>query len=146
MKLLMVFIAVNVLIGSPEWLTDFNKAQQEASQNHKLILLNFSGSDWCIPCIRLRKDVFEHPAFSEYADSILVLVNADFPRKKNNKLSGEMEKQKEALAEKYNPNGLFPLTLLLNEEGKVIKLWEGNKGINAHDFIDEIRNATRSGK
>jgi thioredoxin-related protein len=146
MKISVFLVAIYFSIVSPEWLTDLNKAQQEAAQSHKVILLNFSGSDWCIPCIRLRKDVFENPAFSAYAHSSLILVNADFPRKKNNKLPGELEKQNDALAEKYNLNGLFPLTLLLTAEGKVIKSWEGNKGLKADDFINEIRNACNTGK
>lgn len=141
MKLSVLFLALYVLIASPEWLTDFNKAQQEAAQNHKFILLNFSGSDWCIPCIRLRKDVFENPAFSAFADSSLILANADFPRQKKNKLTEELVKQNDVLAEKYNPNGLFPLTLLLTADGKIIKSWEGNPGLKADDFINEIRNA-----
>jgi len=146
MKLSVLLIALYVLLTSSEWLTDFNKAQQEAAQNHKVILLNFSGSDWCIPCIRLRKDVFENPAFSVFADSALILANADFPRQKKNKLPEELVKQNDALAEKYNPNGLFPLTLLLTADGKIIKSWEGNPGLKADDFINEIRNACNSGK
>ena len=146
MKLFVLFLALYVSIASPEWLTDFNKAQQEAAQNHKFILLNFSGSDWCIPCIRLRKDVFENPAFSAFADTSLVLTNADFPRQKKNKLTEELVKQNDALAEKYNPKGLFPLTLLLTADGKIIKTWEGNPGLKADDFINEIRNACGAGK
>jgi len=146
MKLSVLLIALYVLLASSEWLTDFNKAQQEAAQNHKVILLNFSGSDWCIPCIRLRKDIFESPAFSAFADSALILANADFPRQKKNRLSEELVKQNDALAEKYNPNGLFPLTLLLTADGKIIKSWEGNPGLKTDDFINEIRNACNSGK
>src|SRR4051794_26593721 len=108
MKLSVLFIALWFSVVPSEWLTDFNKAQQEAAQSHKLILLNFSGSDWCIPCIRLKKDVFEDPLFSAFADSTLVLVNADFPRKKKNSLPSELQKQNDALAEKFNHNGVFP--------------------------------------
>jgi thioredoxin-related protein len=146
MKLSVLLIAFYVLLASSEWLMDFNKAQQEAAQNHKVILLNFSGSDWCIPCIRLRKDVFESPAFSAFADSALILANADFPRQKKNRLPEELVKQNDALAEKYNPTGLFPLTLLLTADGIIIKSWEGNPGLKADDFINEIRNACNSGK
>ena len=63
----------------PEWLTDFNQATTEARNKHKLIVLNFSGSDWCIPCINLRRDIFENNTFQQYAGQHLVLVNADFP-------------------------------------------------------------------
>ena len=66
------------------WGADFSEAQQIAKQNHKLILLNFSGSDWCGPCIKLKKDVFESAEFQSFAESNLVLLRADFPRLKKN--------------------------------------------------------------
>src|ERR671912_83719 len=40
------------VIPSATWFTNLEKAKSEASQSNKAILLNFSGSDWCAPCIR----------------------------------------------------------------------------------------------
>ncbi len=110
-------------LGSPTWLTNFQKGKTEAIASNKLIVLNFSGSDWCGPCIRLKKEVFESEAFENYAAEKLVLVNADFPRYKKNQLSKEQAEENEALAEKYNPAGRFPFTVLLDPNGKVLKRW-----------------------
>ena len=129
---------------TPGWMTDFESAKSVAREHHKPILLNFSGSDWCLPCIRLKRDVFESSVFASYA-SQLVLVNADFPRQKKNKLSPEQEKQNKDLAALYNPNGLFPLTLLIDTNGKEIRRWVGEVG-DATAFVNEIRNACTSSK
>src|SRR4051812_20533425 len=102
MKLLICIFIFCLTGSSVEWLLDFNKARQEAAKTQKLILLNFSGSDWCGPCIRPKKDILNSDAFNQYAADHLVLVNADFPRMKKNLLNAELTKQNEALAEKYN--------------------------------------------
>jgi len=120
------------------WENDFEAALKKAHDQHKNIILNFSGSDWCIPCIRMEKEIFESAEFKKYADEKLVLVNADFPRLKKNKLSREQQKKNEILADKYNPSGSFPLTLLIDENGKVIKTWEGYPEINGSQFAAQI--------
>lgn len=121
------------------WQTDFEKAKKTAAEKHQLILLNFSGSDWCIPCIRMRKEIFDSPAFMAMADTALVLVNADFPRKKKNQPSPEQKKQNEALAEKYNPEGKFPYTVLLDATGKLIYQWDGLPNQNAATFAQKVK-------
>ncbi len=121
------------------WGTNMEQAQQQAKQESKLILLNFSGSDWCGPCMKLRRDVFDSDEFLAYAKDKLVLVNADFPRQKKNRLDAEQVKRNEALAEKYNTKGTFPYTLLLDANGRVLKTWEGNSGLTPSQFIDELK-------
>lgn len=124
--------------AAPSWLGNFNKATSEAAKDHKLILINFSGSDWCGPCIRLTKEIFESQTFEDYASTNLVLVRADFPRQKKNQLAADQEKQNEKLADKYNPNGTFPLTLLVNENGKILKEWDGFPNESPEKFVSEI--------
>src|SRR6185503_14566504 len=80
------------------WQSDFATAIQSAKEKHELVLLNFSGSDWCGPCIRMRSEIFDNPAFSSMADTSLVMFNADFPRSKKNQLSKLSEKQNDMLA------------------------------------------------
>ena len=87
-----------LLISPQGWINDLDNAKELAKKEQKLILLNFSGSDWCIPCIRLRQEVFDAEAFIKYAAANLILVNADFPRKKKNQLSKEQQKLNDELA------------------------------------------------
>ena len=134
-----IFIPIFLLVAPTHWETDFDNAKKTANEKHQLILLNFSGSDWCGPCIVLRKDYFESQAFADFADQNLVLVNADFPRKKKNIASTEQVKRNEALAEKYNKNGNFPFTLLLDANGEVLKTWTGKPSGTLEQWIAEIK-------
>jgi len=137
MKLLTFFIAIFLTTGVT-WSGDFSVAQKQALQEHKLILINFSGSDWCGPCIRLRKEILESSTFESYASDHLVLVRADFPRQKKDQLSKEQVKLNEALADKYNPDGKFPYTLLVDENGKVLKDWDGFPNETPDQFVSQI--------
>jgi thioredoxin-related protein len=119
------------------WMGDLSQAQKEASVQKKLILLNFSGSDWCGPCIKLKHDVFESEAFVKFAQDKLVLVRADFPRLKKNQLPADQQARNDQMAERYNPNGKFPLTVLINSQGKVLKEWDGYQP-SVQKFIAEV--------
>ena len=122
-------------------------AKKQASQNKELILLNFSGSDWCIPCIKLHKNIIETDEFKKLeTENIVVYINADFPRNKKNQLSPELKKENASLADQYNKKGLFPYTLLLNSEGKILKSWEGLPSENALAFSKEIKSIKENQK
>jgi thioredoxin-related protein len=145
----MRFISILLLSSlflSSTWETDFEKAKEAAKKDHKLILLNFSGSDWCGPCIRMHDEIFESNAFKQYADSHLVLVNADFPRLKKNQLSKDQQKKNDRLADNYNKDGIFPLTLLLNAEGKVLKKWEGKPPLTSDEFTNAVKETADANK
>ncbi|RYY17285.1 MAG: thioredoxin family protein, partial [Chitinophagaceae bacterium] len=87
---LSLLIAVSIITFSfTIWQKDFDTARRIATEKNQLILLNFSGSDWCGPCIRMEKEIFSNEAFLKMADANLVLLNADFPRFKKNQLSKE---------------------------------------------------------
>ncbi len=99
------------------WLSDFKQAQQEAKNGRKLLLVDFTGSDWCGWCIKLRKEVFSKPEFQDYATKNLVLMEVDFPRGK--KLSGNVQQQNQELAQQYQIQG-FPTIVVLNGDGRKV--------------------------
>lgn len=138
MRLLLITLFSTFFLSPINWQTDIIKAKQSAKAEHKLIVLNFSGSDWCGPCIRLHKEIFDSEVFTTFANEHLVLVNADFPRSKKNQLSKEQQKKNDEMADVYNKKGVFPLTLLLNSDGKVLKKWEGFPKESADEFTHEI--------
>ena len=121
------------------WHYNFEEAKQIAKKEHKYILLNFSGSDWCGPCIRLHKDIFDNVSFQAFAAKKLVMVNADFPRLKKNQLPAAQQKINDAIADRYNSKGTFPLTLLINENGKIVKEWEGYPKVSTDELIDDMQ-------
>ncbi len=120
--------------------TRIQQAKAMAAVGHKYILLSFSGSDWCIPCIKMKKTIFESDAFKREAAGRLILINADFPRN-SNKLDISIIRENEALAEAYNKTGTFPFTILLDDKGNVIKGWEGFQNIPAAVFCEQIEKA-----
>ncbi|MBO6200472.1 MULTISPECIES: thioredoxin family protein [Chryseobacterium] len=133
-----IFLALFSVLANAQ--TRFEKAKKTASEQNELILLNFSGSDWCIPCIKLHKNIIETDAFKQLsADHILQYVNVDFPRSKKNQPSAEIKKENASLAERYNSKGIFPYTILLNSEGKILKTWEGLPSEDSIAFSNEIR-------
>ena len=146
MKILLITLLGSLALSTTNWQTDFEKAKQSAQAENKLIVLNFSGSDWCGPCIRMHSEIFESETFSKYAAEHLVLVNADFPRLKKNQLSKEQQKKNDQLADVYDREGIFPLTLLITPDGKVVKTWEGFPNISADQFTEEIKAIADAGK
>lgn len=101
--------------AKPGWLTNLDEAQKAALAEKKLLLMDFTGSDWCGWCIMLDKEVFSKPEFKEYASKNLVLLELDFPRMK--KMPPEVTAQNEKLAVKYGIQG-FPTVVVFDSSGK----------------------------
>ena len=140
--LLFFFTLTTSFVSKPIiWYHNLDDAIHLAQNEHKYVILNFSGSDWCGPCIRMHKEMIETESFQKLADSTLIMVNADFPRLKKNQLSAEQQKLNDAVADKFNSKGIFPLTLLINGYGKVIKEWDGLPKESADAFKQEVIDA-----
>ncbi len=120
LSLLLMFSSLLLGQEEAEWGLDIDAAKSKAKMEGKVVLLSFSGSDWCANCMRLDKVLFQSDEFASLAKEELVLVKADFPSRSKNKLSKEQTVKNEALAERYNTNGIFPTVLLLSSEGEVI--------------------------
>ena len=123
------------------WQTDFAKASQQAAQEHKYILLDFTGSDWCPWCIKMDKEVFDQSQFSNFALKNLVLVKLDFPRKSAQ--TPAEKSQNEELAKKYGIEG-FPTYVLLDPSGKEVRRQVGYLQGGATAFIDWLGLSTQA--
>lgn len=119
------------------WVKNIDEAKELAFKSDKPIVLVFSGSDWCAPCMKLDKQVFSSEEFMQYASENYVLLKADFPQRRKNKLSKEQQVHNNQLAEKYNKNGFFPLVVVLNSNGKSLGNL-GYKNISAKAYIESI--------
>ncbi len=117
--ILFVLIMNTTRLSAQEWRTDWDAAMVEAEQANKKLILVFSGSDWCIPCIKLEKEIWENSSFIQYAEQHYVLFRADFPKRKKNKLPETIQQLNDRLASEYNPKGYFPLVVVLDTQGKV---------------------------
>ena len=119
-----------------DWLHNYNKAQEEAKANHKLLFLNFTGSDWCGWCIKFDKDVLSQPQFKNYAHDNLVLVELDFPRRKSQPV--EEKKQNVQLAQQYEVLG-FPTIVVLSSNGQKVWQFDGYFPGGLDAFIEQLQ-------
>ena len=118
------------------WLHDFSKAQEEAKANHKLLFLNFTGSDWCGWCIKFDKEVLSQPQFKNFAHDNLVLLELDFPRRTSQ--PAEVKKQNVQLAQQYEVLG-FPTIVVLNSNGQKVWQFDGYFPGGPEAFIEQLQ-------
>ena len=120
------------------WLDNYHKAEQEAKTSNKLLLLNFTGSDWCGWCVRLYQDVLSQADFKDYANKNLVLLELDFPRPGGSRAqaqTAELQKQNLELARQYNVYG-FPTLIVLDGNGQ--KLWQYDGYLPGAELIAQL--------
>ncbi len=115
---LLLFVGLNCF--SQNWVTNLEEAERIAQDKNQKIVLVFSGSDWCAPCIKLEKEILESKEFEEFSKSNFVMLRADFPRRKKNALPPKVQEENNSLAEMYNNHGFFPLVVVLDKNGKVL--------------------------
>jgi len=141
-NLLFVLLLVNSLLIAQNWQTNFEEAKVLAQKENKNIVLVFSGSDWCAPCMKLEKNIWMSQEFQTESQNNWITYKADFPKKKANQLPTELTEQNKKLAEKYNKEGSFPLVVLLTPSGKVLGMF-GFKNISPSDYIALIHSAEK---
>jgi thioredoxin-related protein len=135
--ILILFLSLGTLGYSQNWKTNFEEAKTQSKKENKSILLVFSGSDWCAPCIKLENTIWKSEDFKKEADHKWVIYKADFPKKKANLLSAELTASNRKLAEQYNKSGNFPLVLLLDQSGNVLGI-TGYKNVSPQEYIQII--------
>ncbi|WP_264558740.1 thioredoxin family protein [Flavobacterium sp. N2270] len=135
--LLIATVLFSSLVYSQDWKFDFEEAKQLANEENKNIILVFSGSDWCAPCIKLDRNIWQSEAFKKEANANWIIVKADFPRKKANQLEDSQTEKNRKLAEKYNVEGSFPLVVILDKSGKILSKM-GYKNVSPEEYIKMI--------
>ncbi|MCF8239213.1 MAG: thioredoxin family protein [Saprospiraceae bacterium] len=121
-----IFLSLALLVttycsGSAQnWLTNLDAAKTLAKETKRPIILVFQGSDWCAPCIKLDREIWQSEAFKAQAKTHYILLKADFPKRKKNALSEEQSAHNAILAETYNQQGIFPFVVILDADGQVL--------------------------
>ncbi len=132
--------SIALAAGDKGWQTDYQAALEQAAKENKHVLLDFTGSDWCGWCIKMSKDTFSQPAFKEFADKNLILVELDFP---NNKPQSDLViKQNQGLQKKYGVEG-FPTLVLLDPQGKEVARNVGYLQGGPEAFISWVKDAEK---
>lgn len=118
---------------TPEgWTTDLEKAFEQAKSEKKAVLVEFTGSDWCPPCIAMRKNVFSKKDFISKASEKFILVELDFP-------NGDkaVKEKNQPYAEKYKIEG-FPTVILFDSEGKEFTRFFASEYPKTGDFLAHL--------
>lgn len=130
-----------IVKNESKWLTDYDVAVKKATKEKKNILVFFTGSDWCPPCIALKKDFFETENFDTYSSNYILLY-VDIPRNRD-LLSADQLKHNKELASKYNKRGSVPMLKVINENGNELGAMSGysmNGEIQYHTkFLDKYK-------
>ncbi|MEJ0090397.1 MAG: thioredoxin family protein [Limisphaerales bacterium] len=145
MKKLLIAVAVGCIwlqaqAGELSWGTDVPKALAQAKTDKKMVLLDFTGSDWCGWCIKFDKDTLSKDKFAEYAKAHLELVTLDFPNKKPQ--SADLKAANAALQKKYKVGG-FPTFVLLDADGKEVWRQVGYLEGGPDAFIAKLTKASQ---
>jgi thioredoxin-related protein len=117
------------------WSADLDKALEKAKAEKKFVLVEFTGSDWCPPCIAMRKNVFSKKEFVTAASKKFILVELDFP-----KGDKELSEKNQPLAEKFQIEG-FPTVILLDSEGKEFTRFFASQFPKVEDFLKHLDEA-----
>ena len=133
-----VALCLALLLIGPQaraWMTDLKVAQDRAYAENRMVLINFTGSDWCGWCIKLKNEVFNKSEFTSFAERHLMLVEVDFPSRKP--MNAQQRAVNKALANRYGVQG-YPTVVLLNSKGNEIGRFGYMQG-GPTPFIKAIR-------
>ena len=133
--LVFLLSAANVTATEEIWQTDFAAAKAKAQKENKLLLIDFTGSDWCGWCKKLKKEVFSQKLFQQKAAQEFVLVELDFPQK--TKLDEKLTAQNQGLAKAYAISG-YPSIVLTDADG-VEFARTGYKPGGAQTYLDHLQ-------
>ncbi|MHB9137896.1 MAG: thioredoxin family protein [Victivallaceae bacterium] len=140
--LLFCFVSVTAFAAGDNWLTNLDDAKKIAEKENKIILMDFSGSDWCGWCMKLEKEVFSQQIFKDYAKDNLVLLLVDFPQEKE--LDPATKTANDILFQKYKVEG-FPTVILLDSKGDVIGQ-TGYRAGGAEAYVTYLKELIAKGK
>lgn len=126
-----------------DFLTDFEAGKKKAVAENKLLLVKFTGSDWCPPCIKLDKEVFSKKSFKSDVEKDFVVVVLDYPRKK--KLPEAQTKANKEVAKKYGLRS-YPTVMLMDSDGKVFKSMSGYGGGGVKPYLKALKTALKARK
>jgi thiol-disulfide isomerase/thioredoxin len=114
-KLTFLFLLCTGLASAEAWLTSWDQAVAESKKTGRPILMDFTGSDWCVYCQKLKKEVFSTPEFEAWAAKNVILLEVDFPQKTRQPKT--LEQQNERLKAKYNKEDMYPTIVVVNAAG-----------------------------
>lgn len=139
---LVLSLGVRSATAAEGWLVSLEKAKEQAAKEGKDILMEFTGSDWCPPCIALNKNVLSTEEFQTEVPKQFVLLKLDSPRDKSQQ-SEEEQAQYRELSKKFNVTGV-PTVLLADASGRPYAKKVGYGGTPAEEYIGELKQTAKT--
>ncbi len=130
--LTLALVFTSIVFAHAGWTTDYKAALVQAKAQNKLVLLDFTGSDWCGFCKRLDSEVFTQQSFKDFADKNYILVTVDFPRQTT--LPDDLKQQNNGLKNQFNVHG-YPTLIVLDAGGKELGRQAGYKPGSGTDAV-----------
>jgi protein disulfide-isomerase len=148
MKFLLTSIAAlatscSLAFSAEGWETNWQAAKERSKTTNKPILINLTGSDWCGWCIKIEKEIFSKKEFKDFATENLILMEVDFPRKKE--LPAELKQQNEVLKKEYLAGG-YPTVYLLDSDGKKLSADLGELGGTPETYVKKLQELITAAK
>lgn len=122
-------------IAGSGWMTDIDAALAKAKTEKKAVMVEFTGSDWCPPCIMMHKKVFSKKAFTDAASKKFILVKIDIPNK-----DPELKKKNSLVLKKYKVRGV-PTVVLFGDDGKEFNRFSASQFPSVETFLAQLDGA-----
>ena len=143
-SLIAIFAAAAVSVAhAGDYLTNFDAGKKKAAAEEKPLLVKFTGSDWCPPCMKLDKEVFSKSSFKTSVEKDFIVVVLDFPRKA--KLPADQAAANKKVAKEYGLKS-YPTVMLMDSKGKVFKTLSGYSGADSEAYLKELQMALKAKK
>ena len=135
-------LLASMIVVHADWTTDYKAALAQAKAQKKMVLLDFTGSDWCGYCKLLDKEVLSQSSFKDFADRNYIQVTVDFPHQKQ--LPDDLKQQNDTLGKQFSIEG-YPTLIVLDADGKELGRQVGyDPGSGADAVIAKLKSFNKS--
>lgn len=133
----LLLASASSLLAGEGWFTNISKAKAEAKKENKALFVEFTGSDWCPPCMMMEKAVFSKKSFKSGAEKDFVLVKIDIPNKDK-----ALRKKNEKVLDKYKVQGV-PTVILMDKNGKEFSRFTASAYNTVPKMLTELKKQLR---
>ncbi len=127
----LVTLSAPAIAGS-DWMTDIDAALAKGKTENKAVMVEFTGSDWCPPCIMMHKKVFSQKTFTDEASKKYILVVIDIPNK-----DPELKKKNSLVMKKYSVRGV-PTVILFGDDSKEFSRFSASQFPSVETFLTQL--------
>lgn len=130
-------VTATSLFAGDGWMTNIDDAKKLSKKENKPLFIEFTGSDWCPPCMMMEKNVFSKDAFKSGAEKDFILVKIDIPNSDK-----KLKEKNQKVLEEYKVSGV-PTVVLLDSKGDEFSRFTASKFRSVDKMLDELSRQLR---